>query len=451
MNRAALRARSKRAFDVVFAAFGLLALAPVGALIALLVKLSDGGPVFFAQTRVGRGGRPFRIWKFRSMFVNADKAGLAVTSGRDPRVTWIGRILRRTKLDELPQLWNVLVGEMSFVGPRPEVPRYVQFYTPEQRAILELKPGITDMATLLFRKEEELLAGATDVEGFYVRHCLPRKIELNLEYARRATLPRDIWIIFQTLVPYWVTVLALYAVVLTASSALSHLVLADFAPTAADREMFLRTLPWLVGPQLICLLWQRQARALLSYFSIPEMTRTAVALAAAVPFQAGLAMGLFGDDAPPASVFVMDGIMALFAICGVRMSMRLFRERVTEKKDRKRSRPTRVAIIGAGETATSLALDLIRSRSGERRVVAFFDDDPRTWQKRPYDIPVFGMPECLLNPEWHSKIDEVIVATAPGNADRARDLRRLLDSLPVRVTTAVRWPMLETSSTSHDS
>jgi lipopolysaccharide/colanic/teichoic acid biosynthesis glycosyltransferase len=138
MNRAALRARSKRAFDVVFAAFGLLALAPVGALIALLVKLSDGGPVFFAQTRVGRGGRPFRIWKFRSMFVNADKAGLAVTSGRDPRVTWIGRILRRTKLDELPQLWNVLVGEMSFVGPRPEVPRYVQFYTPEQRAILEL-------------------------------------------------------------------------------------------------------------------------------------------------------------------------------------------------------------------------------------------------------------------------------------------------------------------------
>lgn len=194
---------AKRIYDLLLAFIGLLVLSPLLLLISVLVRLSDGGPVFFKQQRVGRNGHLFGIWKFRTMVMNADKMGLKITSRNDPRITRLGRILRKTKLDELPQLYNVLRGEMSFVGPRPEVPRYVALYTPAQSEILKLKPGITDLATLEFRDEEELLRSAGDVERFYVEHCLPRKIELNLLYARKANLWQDTIIIFQTILPWW--------------------------------------------------------------------------------------------------------------------------------------------------------------------------------------------------------------------------------------------------------
>ena len=189
----------KRAFDILFSALGLLLLIPFLLLLAILVKFSDGGPVFFRQKRVGQWGGPFTIMKFRTMVINAEKMGLSVTKDGDPRITKIGRFMRRTKLDELPQLWNVLRGDMSFVGPRPEMPRYVEKYTLEQRHVLELKPGITDLATIKFRNEEDLLRTAPDTERFYVEFCMPRKIELNLAYARRACLWEDTKIILRTL------------------------------------------------------------------------------------------------------------------------------------------------------------------------------------------------------------------------------------------------------------
>lgn len=188
----------KRAFDILVSAFSILALFPLGLLIAIAVKLSDGGPVLYRQSRVGQFGRPFGILKFRTMVVGAERMGPSVTQGRDPRITAVGRLLRKTKLDELPQLWNVLKGEMSFVGPRPEVPRYVDTYTPEQRQVLLLKPGITDLASLLFRDEETLLRGVPDVEDFYVRYCMPKKIALNLEHAARCSLLKDAWIMLRT-------------------------------------------------------------------------------------------------------------------------------------------------------------------------------------------------------------------------------------------------------------
>jgi lipopolysaccharide/colanic/teichoic acid biosynthesis glycosyltransferase len=193
--------RAKRTYDVIFAALGLLVLSPFLLLMAVLMKLIDRGPILFLQRRVGQYGRPFWIWKFRTMVVDAEKHGPSVTKAGDQRVTTIGRILRKTKLDELPQLWNVLRGEMSFVGPRPEVPRYVARYTQEQREVLNLKPGITDLATLEFRHEEGLLRNVADTEKFYVEHCLPKKIELNLEYNRQASLWRDTQIIVRSLLP----------------------------------------------------------------------------------------------------------------------------------------------------------------------------------------------------------------------------------------------------------
>lgn len=188
----------KRAFDLLFAFVGLVVLLPLLVGIAAWLKCSEGGPVLYGQVRVGRFGKAFRIWKFRSMVVNADKVGLEVTRDHDPRITRAGRFLRKTKLDELPQLWNVLLGQMSFVGPRPEVPKYVALYTPQQREVLRLKPGITDVASIEFRDEESLLQGAADVESFYVQYCLPRKIELNQQYARKANLLNDIRVILRT-------------------------------------------------------------------------------------------------------------------------------------------------------------------------------------------------------------------------------------------------------------
>jgi lipopolysaccharide/colanic/teichoic acid biosynthesis glycosyltransferase len=189
----------KRAFDILFASLGLLLLLPLGLLLSLLIKISDGGPVFYRQLRVGQFGKPFHILKFRSMVPSADKLGAQLTQGADPRITRIGWILRKTKLDELPQLWNVLVGQMSFVGPRPEVPKYVERYTQSQAEILQLKPGITDLASLAFRNEESLLEGAENVEDFYLQYCLPKKIELNRQYAAHAGVLSDLLIIGRTL------------------------------------------------------------------------------------------------------------------------------------------------------------------------------------------------------------------------------------------------------------
>jgi lipopolysaccharide/colanic/teichoic acid biosynthesis glycosyltransferase len=190
---------SKRFFDILLAGCGLIILSPALLLLAILIKLADGGPVLFRQERVGVGGRLFGIVKFRSMVVNAERLGLSVTAAGDPRITRLGRFLRKTKLDELPQLWNVWRGEMSFVGPRPEVPSYVAKYSEQQKRVLRLKPGITDLATLEFRHEEELLLTVPDPERFYLDYCIPRKIELNLAYAETASLWKDTRIILQTL------------------------------------------------------------------------------------------------------------------------------------------------------------------------------------------------------------------------------------------------------------
>ena len=189
----------KRAFDITASAVGLTVLSPLLFLIALVIRLTSPGPVLFRATRIGRGGRTFTLYKFRSMVADADRHGPGITTSGDPRITPIGRLLRRTKLDEFPQLWNVLRGDMSLVGPRPEDPRYVALYTPAQRAILDVRPGITSLASLRYRNEETLLDGP-EWETRYVQEILPAKLALDLDYARRATPWRDLLIILRTIV-----------------------------------------------------------------------------------------------------------------------------------------------------------------------------------------------------------------------------------------------------------
>jgi lipopolysaccharide/colanic/teichoic acid biosynthesis glycosyltransferase len=188
----------KRAFDIVFASVALLLLLPLLALFALAVALSSPGGAFFRQVRVGRGGREFRLLKFRSMRPGSEARGQLTIGGRDPRITPVGRFLRKTKLDELPQLWNVLAGDMSIVGPRPEVPRYVALYTAGQRAVLGVRPGITGMASLDYVDENELLAKAADPERAYVEEVMPAKLALDLRYVRERSMLLDLRIIWAT-------------------------------------------------------------------------------------------------------------------------------------------------------------------------------------------------------------------------------------------------------------
>jgi len=189
----------KRVFDIVFALTFLVLLSPLLLVFSLLVALTSPGGAFFRQVRVGKEGRAFRLLKFRTMRQGSEARGQLTIGGRDPRVTGVGYFLRKTKLDELPQLWNVLCGDMSVVGPRPEVPRYVDLYTPEQRAVLSVRPGITGMASIDYIDENEILARASDPESAYVRDVMPSKLALDLRYVRERSFALDLRIISATI------------------------------------------------------------------------------------------------------------------------------------------------------------------------------------------------------------------------------------------------------------
>ena len=199
LEKRKLQLALKRLMDVVISGGALLVIWPVLLLIALAIKIDDPGPVFYRQVRVGKDGKEFRIYKFRTMVVDADKKGLQITVGRDNRITRMGALLRKTKLDELAQLLNVFVGDMSFVGPRPEVQRYVDLYTPYQRQVLLVRPGITDYASIAYRNENDLLAGADDPERMYIEEIMPAKIELNMKYLREISPIADLRLIFGTI------------------------------------------------------------------------------------------------------------------------------------------------------------------------------------------------------------------------------------------------------------
>lgn len=188
----------KRLFDIVMSGLGLLVLSPIFLIISIWIKLDSKGPVFYRQVRVGRYNKDFRILKFRSMRVGADKGSLVTIGGHDPRITRSGYFIRKFKLDELPQLINVFVGDMSLVGPRPEVRHYVDYWTPEQMHVLDVRPGITDPASIKFRNENELMEKAEDPEKYYIEVIMQEKIKLYLEYVAHHSFFGDIGLIFKT-------------------------------------------------------------------------------------------------------------------------------------------------------------------------------------------------------------------------------------------------------------
>ena len=193
----------KRLFDIVASGLGLIVLCPLFLILAIWIKLDSKGPVFYRQVRVGYKNKDFRIFKFRSMRVGADKGSLVTIGGHDPRVTRSGYFIRKSKFDELPQLINVFLGDMSLVGPRPEVRHYVDYWTPEQMHVLDVRPGITDPASIKFRNENELMEKAEDPEKYYIEVIMQEKIKLYLEYVEKHSFFYDLGLIFKT---FWVII-----------------------------------------------------------------------------------------------------------------------------------------------------------------------------------------------------------------------------------------------------
>ncbi len=187
-----------RFFDIIFSALGLIVLLPVFAAICLKIKIGSKGGCFFIQERIGKDGKPFGLYKFRTMRIGADSEGLLTVGEHDARITRVGYFLRKTKMDELPQLWNVLKGDMSLVGPRPEVRKYVELYTDEQRKVLRVRPGITDYASIEYANENELLSKAEDPDRTYIEEVMPDKIKLNMRYLEHYTVSEYFKIIFLT-------------------------------------------------------------------------------------------------------------------------------------------------------------------------------------------------------------------------------------------------------------
>ncbi len=418
----------KRLFDVFFSTIGLILLSPLLLIISVVNKLADGGPIFYHQLRIGLHGRPFLIHKFRTMAPNAEKTGPSITKDGDARVTRFGRLLRKTKLDELPQLWNVFKGEMSLVGPRPEVPKYVAQDRPEQKAILNLKPGITDVASIYFRNEEMLLKHAPDVERFYSDHIIPRKIRLNLDYASKANVFTDTWVIVQTLCPYWIALLSAYSVVLAGSFWAAYQLVHDFH-RPADYWGDVQVMVAVVALQLGSLIWRKQCNGLLSYFSLPELKQVAVALSFSCLLLLGLG-ALTQWEWAPANLILMDAIVSLCALGGFRLLLRRWRENCSVQPDSVPDPPRRVAIVGAGKTGSLLARRLIEKQRSGRTVVAFFDDDCQKWSRRVHEIPVVGMPECLVD-GWN--LDEVIIALPEKAWRRAREVQQLIENVGLKV------------------
>ncbi len=189
----------KRIFDILFSILGIIILSPFLLIISLIILFTSKGGAFYKQTRIGKDSKPFKLFKFRTMRVGSDKNIRITIGSRDSRITGVGYFLRKYKLDELPQLFNVLIGDMSFVGPRPEVPEYVALYDTEQKKVLSVKPGITDFASIVYSEENELLANAENPEELYIHRIMPAKLKLNMRYINEMGLATDMKIIFKTI------------------------------------------------------------------------------------------------------------------------------------------------------------------------------------------------------------------------------------------------------------
>ena len=450
----------KRTVDVLAALFGLLLLAPLFALLALAIKLDSAGPVFYRQERVGRHGRLFRIFKFRTMAASQQAGAAQITVDGDDRITRVGRWLRRSKLDELAQLIDVLRGTMSLVGPRPEVPRYVAHYPPEWRErLLSVRPGITDFASLRYRDENALLARASDPEREYLDVILPSKLRYALDYVDHASVAGDLRVLGLTLRTVFAPTSPLPRsfVAMTDNKLWSRLdramselhprrrlmaavvdgltVLACWHITYLFRLGFERWQPGrpsyddavslsVVGVYLLLLTLTGAARGMWRYFGFDDLKRitSACLIAGAVAAAAVLSAGLSGVAR---AVLLLHPLFCIAALSIVRMLYRMLWEHARGRANGLAGEPRRAIVLGAGEAARRLVAG-IHLRDGWA-VQALLDDDPAKQGARVGGVTVLGPLSQLALPHVVYGATHVIVAmpgATPAQREHAVQLAR---------------------------
>ena len=454
----------KRTLDVIASALGLLLIWPIWIVVAILIKLDSRGPILFKQIRIGKGFRPFAMYKFRTMVEDASLKGGPITIGQDPRVTKIGWLLRRSKLDELPQLLNILRGDMSLVGPRPEVPHYVQLFAADFSDILKVRPGLTDLASLKYMDESTILQRADQPESEYRNTILPEKIRLAKFYVAHASLTLDLAIITQTIlsllripvvvcemderqVPlghdlvrkrHWLIALLLrYRRPLIVVLDVGLIMLANglafglrFDGNIPDPEwdMFLQALPWLVVIRGVMFLAFHLNEGLWRYTSLWDLQNILFGvLLSSVLFSGWIYWGLGMTDYPR-SIIVIDFILLIGFMAGVRLPRRMLREAVIFRPRK------RVLIIGAGDTGERIAREMKMNRAARYQPIGFIDNRISLRGKTIHGIKVLGGREELGRILTLEKPHEVVLALPNLSPEAAREIVSALGSFKVVIS-----------------
>lgn len=422
--------RAKRVLDFALSLLGLLLLAPLFAVVAVLIKLDSPGPVFFRQRRVGLGGEPFRIFKFRTMVHGAYQMGSRLTVKRDPRITRLGKFLRWSKIDELPQLLNVLRGEMSFVGPRPEDPFFVQLYRGEQVQVLSVPPGIFGPSQIHGRDEEEQYPdGLKDTEGYYLEHILPAKLERDLAYVRNATfwselkfLLGGVWATVRGAIRaryLWEKRRRLALLTLDVGSAIGTYILAlwiRFDWHVPNAEYVPQTLV------LIALLRPATAayfgvyQSMVRYFGLWDFLAIFKAVTTSSLLIAGLTYFL-GMQSHPRSVFVIDWALVLLAWGGLRVILRAY----LRAQQHGRRQRMRALIVGTGLGGEQMCRAMLEEPFAAYTPVGFIDEVPERWGARIHGVKVLGGIAELPLALSAKKVDSVFVCLSDVSEEVARE------------------------------
>ncbi|PTL34909.1 hypothetical protein CLG94_12485 [Candidatus Methylomirabilis limnetica] len=426
----------KRAIDLIFSLVALVLLLPIFLLVAIAIKLDSPGLVFYAQERVGRRGKTFRILKFRSMVVDADQVGPHLTGNADPRVTRVGRLLRLLKIDELPQIINVLKGDMSLVGPRPEIPAIVEQYTPEQRAILEVKPGITGPTQLAWVGESDTFPPGVDVYEHYTKQFMQEKLESDREYVRTRSLAGDLWYVIRTPIAIGERILTtlnppphiqkyarltLDCLAVIAANLSAFMVRFDWALPEKETQHLLYGLPIVCAAYLVSFVTLRTHRSIWKFAGVEDLWQIIKASAIGGGLH-GFAVVLMGWHGYPRSILILTMPLTVLLTGGMRLLVRssfsLQPKHLSSDTSPTNSR--KVVIIGAGETGELIAREILGNPLSGYGLIGFVDDDPKKQGATIHGRPVLGTIDRLPDIAKTYAIQEAIIAisTATGNGLR---------------------------------
>lgn len=425
----------KRFFDVALSIAGLIAAGPLMLVTALMIRIDSAGPVLFKQERIGRGGRPFRVYKFRTMVEGADQIGPAITAHNDPRLTQIGVLLRWLKIDELPQLINVLKGDMSLVGPRPEVPKIVRAYSEEQRGVFAVRPGIIGPSQIANRDEAAMLKDHEDTEKYYAEKILPEKIRRDLDYVRSTDPLKDVKVLIGGLAKTFLGSIKLSYIlesrrriffllfdILISLCTYGAAFLLRFEGDIPEPEMtYIKlTLPVVALVRAPCFIYFGLYQSLWQYLGIQELLAIIKAVAVGsllLPFIPFLLQAGF----QPRSTLIIDSVLLMAALSGSRVLFKITADRVRQPR---LGAAKNVLIVGADDTGELLVREFIRRPELGFRAVGFIDNDPLKQNMRIHGVKVLGKIHQLPQVVRVKHVDEVIIAFSAPSRQEVKNIAK---------------------------